>query len=106
VKLIAKNTYVMIIILASSDSSVSAELFKCMINGRPAYQSRSCDNPRTESILTIKESTPEEKAQAQEKLQAIRSRYDSEKTQKQQNAQQQQEKRLPIFTAPSTLRTQ
>jgi len=98
VKLIAKNTFVIIAILASSGSSVSAELFKCMVNGRPAYQSRSCDNPGSESILTIKESTPEEKAQAQEKLQALRSRYESEKAQQQQqNNQQQLQKQLQIL---------
>jgi hypothetical protein len=77
-------------------SVASAEMFKCMIKGRPTYQSQPCNQSQTESVLTIKESTPEQKALAQEKLQAIRNQYESEKNQKQQKIQQEMEKQLQI----------
>jgi hypothetical protein len=77
-----------------SSPIASAEMFKCMIKGRSIYQSHPCTQSQTESVLTIKESTPEQKALALEKLQTIRNQYESDKNQKQQ-IQQEMEKQLP-----------
>lgn len=92
------NPVIVTLILCCIASNVSAELFKCRVDGHPTYQSHPCANPQTGSPLTIKESTPEEKAHAQEKLQAIRSQYENEKTLKQQDAQKQLEKQLQTRT--------
>lgn len=70
-------------------SNASAELYKCTMKGLPTYQSQPCAQSQTESLLSIKERTPEQEALALEKLQAVRNQYASEKIQRQQEMQRQ-----------------
>lgn len=64
---------------------VIADTYKCMRGGRPIYQATPCELNSNKGKLDIKVETPEEKALAREKLEAIRTEYDAEKTAEQQS---------------------
>jgi hypothetical protein len=63
-----------ITILVASDCAL-ADAYKCMKSGRPIYQATPCEVDSEKGKLDIKFETPEEKAQAQEKLDALKAEY-------------------------------
>lgn len=94
-----------------TSGSALADAYKCMQGGRPMYQATPCELNSDKGKLDIKLETPEEKAAAQEKLDAIRAEYEAEKTaeeeaQKSAKSQRGQQTQQPAQTpAPRTMYT-
>jgi len=66
------------VLLAAADQS-NADVYKCRRAGQVFYQQRPCIENSETGKLEIKPQTQTERALAQEKLQAIRKKFDAEK---------------------------
>jgi len=74
------NQLLLCLSLCSLTHPLLADTYKCMQGGRPIYQAAPCEVNSDKGKLDIKTDTPEQKALAKEKLEAIKSEYDAEKT--------------------------
>lgn len=66
-----------------------AEIHKCVVKGRIQYQPAQCADEAQVTVLKIKESSPEQKMLEQQKLEAVRAQYESDKAMKKQIAKEQ-----------------
>lgn len=92
---------IMAIVFSLISQASSAETYKCIKNGRTTYQAKPCgENPEVGKI-EVKESTPEEKAEAQAKLQAIRAELDAKKAAAEQKAKASNEANIKVPAVPA-----
>jgi hypothetical protein len=67
--------FLLCIAIVAAPYSALADAYKCMKAGRPTYQAAPCEVDSEKGKLDIKFETPEEKAMAEEKLEALREEY-------------------------------